>query len=171
MEGYEIFEITTRVFGRLTKSTFVAVASVVGGVLSMCLLKGIVDGLFLHRTPSFYALSPANLYLCTIGWGIPSLTFGLPIQALLQKIGWTGLLSNLATAVLIGFPIGVWLGEAWSSSVDDARQPLFTQLQDRVAEMKDWHANGWFMLFYLISGAIIFWLIRRPDKDAAKPLP
>jgi hypothetical protein len=144
------------------KSAIASVTSVIGGVAIVCTFEWfLIRGLPLVN----------DLPVILIGYGIPSIVIGLPVQALLQKMSWTNLVSNLAIAILIGFPVGVWLLGIVEDMEKQRAQHFLSRLRNAITSLSDWYSVDWVILPYLVSGGLIFWLIRRPDKDAAKPLP
>ena len=114
-------------------------------------------------------LQTATVFAMTFaGLGLLSFLIGLPVQALLQRFGLTGFLSNIGTAVVFGFPISTWWFDAFWSDVDDPGPASFVAwVKDTLTSLKDWHSIAWFILIYIASGAVVFWLIRRPDRDSS----
>lgn len=83
-----------------------------------------------------------------------TLLIGLPVQAWLQRRGRVSLTSNLLAAVLIGGPVALAVAFGNASGMDPLPKRLDTAL-----------TTGTYALLFLLFGGILFWLIRRPDRD------
>jgi len=81
---------------------------------------------------------------CTVTMPL-TLILGIPIQTWMQRRGWVRLWQNVLAALVIGYPIGL-------------------------LPMRGTAANHWGLPFLLI-GSTLFWLMRRPDRDALSEKP
>jgi len=118
----------------------------------------------------FFRFSPAGsigAILGTFGLGffvilLYVVVIGLPIQFILQKLGLEGALSNIGLFVFVVSIIfsaySQWIIATFLNDENfrlDILEP-FSLIQG--------------LVFGVLLGSV-FWLIRRPDEDAAKPLP
>lgn len=120
-------------------------------------------------------LNPSGFLISGIAGSVFSLPLGLliglPIQALMQRMGKTDLLSHIFVALAVGWPVGIaWCVVAFA---DVPIQSL--SLKDIEAQFSYYFRKvgpeHLMIPLFLILASCIFWFIRRPDRDVAKALP
>ncbi|MDE2620716.1 MAG: hypothetical protein KGL54_11195 [Sphingomonadales bacterium] len=92
---------------------------------------------------------------CVLSYPL-TLLIGLPVQAWLLRRGKVSLTAHLTAAALIGWPVGLLIAFANTSGTGS--------MQVRLANTV---TSGTYALLFLLSGGLVFWLTRRPDRDPA----
>lgn len=138
---------------------FKSLVACIGANLCGWLIAWVVDFTWdghLNEDTSHPILLPLSL-LCfsgisTIYTVAPTAILGLPIQALLQRMGATGIVWHVLTALIVGWPLGVIFGNPMLA--DDSINLSLTG-----------KPGSELVPAFLYAGAIVFWFIRRPDWD------
>jgi len=148
--------------GRLARSLIAwAVANPLGWVIGLTVF-GVGNTIALnlqdHEGRSLFAGFDSFGFMLLFGCMISvplTLVIGMPVQFLMQRRGIVSLWRNVLAAVVIGYPVGLVV------SVVSNNKPL----AENLAHLGDFFGQAAITVPFLVTGSIIFWLIRRPDRD------